>query len=205
MLEFYTNPMSRGQIIRWALEEVGEPYEEHIIAYGPEMKSEPYISINPMGKVPAIRHDGKVVTECAAIITYLAETFPAAGLAPTAEQRADYYRWMFYTAGPVEQATTAKSLGWEPKPDQSAMAGFGSFDAVLKVVDDLLTSRDYVCGDRFTAADIYLGSQIIFGMTFGTLPKLDSFQAYAGRLTARPASQKAKARDDELIAAQQQG
>ncbi|MEO1041523.1 MAG: glutathione S-transferase family protein [Pseudomonadota bacterium] len=203
MLEFYTNPMSRGQIIRWALEEVGQPYEEHIISYGAEMKSEPYISINPMGKVPAIRHDGQVLTECPAIISYLAETFPDAGLLPEPTERADYLRWFFYTAGPFEQAVTSKSLGWEPSTEQSAMAGFGSYELVMKVVDDLLSSRDYVCGDRFTAVDVYLGSQILFGLNFGSVPKLASFQAYAGRMAARPASQKAKARDDELLAAQQ--
>ncbi|MEM7741663.1 MAG: glutathione S-transferase family protein [Pseudomonadota bacterium] len=203
MLEFYTNPMSRGQIARWALEEVGQPYEEHIIAYGPEMKSEPYLAINPMGKVPAIRHQGKVVTECPAIISYLAETFPEAGLLPDADDRADYIRWLFFTAGPFEQAVTTKALGWEPSAEQSAMAGFGHFDLVMKVVDELLSSRDYVCGDRFTAADIYRGSQILFGITMGSIPKLDSFKAYAARMAARPASQKAKARDDELIAAQQ--
>ncbi|MEO1656936.1 MAG: glutathione S-transferase family protein [Pseudomonadota bacterium] len=203
MLEFYTNPMSRGQIVRWALEEVGQPYEEHIISYGPEMKSEPYTSINPMGKVPAIRHNGQVVTECPAIISYLAETFPEAGLSPTPETRADYYRWMFFTAGPFEQAVTAKSLGFEPSEKQAPTTGFGSYDLVMKVVDDLLSSREYVCGETFTAADICLGSQIMFGMRFGTLPDFDSFKAYTARLTARPASQKARARDEELIAAQQ--
>lgn len=201
MLEFYTNPRSRGQLVRWALEEVGEPYEEHIIAYGEEMKSEPYISINPMGKVPAIRHNGKVVTECGAIIAYLADAFPSAGLLPEAEARADYHRWLFYTAGPVEQAITANALGWKPTPEQSAMAGFGSYDAVIDNLDHLLRSRSYVCGDTFTAADLYLGSQIMFGMSFDSIPTRRSFEDYAGRLNNRPAYLKAKARDEELIAA----
>ena len=112
-LTFYTNPMSRGQTIRWMLEEVGEPYDTEILDYGTTMKAEPYLAINPMGKVPAIRHDGKVVTEVAAICCYLADAFPAAGLAPDPADRADYYRWMFFTSGPVEAAFTAKAMGWE--------------------------------------------------------------------------------------------
>ena len=98
-LIFYTNPMSRGQIVRWMLEEVGAPYEPRILDYGTTMKDTAYLAVNPMGKVPAIVHDGKVVTECAAICAYLADAFPAAGLAPDPADRADYYRWLFFTAG----------------------------------------------------------------------------------------------------------
>ena len=103
-LTFYTNPMSRGQTVRWMLEEFGEPYETEILQYGTTMKPEPYLSINPMGKVPAVRHGGKVVTEVAAICAYLADAFPAAGLAPPVADRADYYRFLFFAAGPLEQA-----------------------------------------------------------------------------------------------------
>ncbi len=199
-LVFYTNPMSRGQIVRWMLEEVGQPYETQLLDYASSMKAEPYLSINPMGKVPAIRHDGKVVTECAAICAYLATAFPEAGLGPRRDEMADYYRWMFFAAGPVEQAVTDKAMGFLPTEDQGRMAGYGSFDRVVEVLDRQIGSRSYVCGDRFTAADVYLGSQIIWGLQFKTLPQRDSFAAYAERLTAREAYQRARAIDTELIA-----
>ncbi|HRE36661.1 MAG TPA: glutathione S-transferase, partial [Sphingopyxis terrae] len=105
-LIFYTNPMSRGQIVRWMLEEVGAPYQTQILGYDDSMKGADYLAINPMGKVPAIVHRGKVVTECAAICAYLADAFPDAGLAPPLEARADYYRWLFFAAGPLETAVT---------------------------------------------------------------------------------------------------
>src|SRR3546814_3870121 len=125
-LIFYTNPMSRGQIVRWMLEEVGVPYEPRILDYGTTMKDAAYLAVNPMVKVPAIVHNGKAVTACAAICAYLADAFPEADLAPAPADRADYYRWMFFTAGPVEQAITAKHFGVEPDVDQQRMAGFGS-------------------------------------------------------------------------------
>ncbi len=200
-LKFYTNPMSRGQIARWMLEEAGATYEQHIVQYGPDMKSEAYRAINPMGKVPAIVHDGKVVTECAAICAYLAEAFPQAGLAPLPEERADYYRWMFFGAGPLEQAVTNHSMGWEPSPDQQGMVGFGNFDLVVDTLTGWLGTHDYICGDRFTAADVYVGAQVDWGQAFGTLPARAELTAYAERLRARPAYIRAKAVDNELIAA----
>ena len=199
-LIFYTNPMSRGQIARWMLEEVGEPYETRILDYGTTMKGADYLAINPMGKVPAIVHDGRVVTEGAAICAYLADAFPAAGLAPRDDERADYYRWLFFAAGPVEQAVTNKSMGFELAPDKEMMAGYGNYDRVVAALDGLLSSRDYVCGDRFTAADVYVGATITWGTQFGTLPSLGSFLAYSERVTARPAYKKAKAIDAALIA-----
>lgn len=203
-LEFFTNPMSRGQIVRWALEEIGAPYEEKIISYGPEMTSADYLAVNPMGKVPAIRHDGKVVTEAAGICAYLAAAFPDTGLGPTPEEMADYYRWLFFAAGPVEQAVTAHSMGWKPEgPKQEGMVGFGSYDRVCDVLADAFVNRDYVCGDRFTMADVYCGAQVIWGHEFKTLKPAPSLEAYAARLRERAAYQKAKARDGELIAAQQ--
>lgn len=199
-LIFYTNPMSRGQIARWMLEEVGAPYEQRIVQYGPEMKGPDYRAINPMGKVPAIVHDGKVVTECAAICAYLAEAFPQAGLAPRADERADYYRWMFFGAGPIEQAVISRSMGWETPEDKQAMLGFGSYELATETLAGWLADRDYVCGDRFTAADVYVGAQVDWGQAFGTLPALPAFAAYAERVRARPAYQRGKAIDNELIA-----
>ena len=184
-LKFYTNPMSRGQIARWALHEAGADYEQILLEYGTSMKADGYLKINPMGKVPAIDHDGRIVTEGAAICAYLAEAFPDAGLAPTAAERADYYRWLFFAAGPIEAEMTA---------------GYGNYDRVVDVLDSKLQADDYVCGSRFTMADVYFGAQVIWGTQFGTLPKRDSFVAYAKRLTERDAHKAAKAVDDALIA-----
>lgn len=199
-LIFYTNPMSRGQIVRWMLEEVGAEYEQRVVQYGPEMKGPDYRAINPMGKVPAIVHDGKVVTECAAICAYLAEAFPGAGLAPTAEERADYYRWMFFGAGPLEQAIINHAMKWESPEDKQAMLGYGSYELAVETLAGWLADRDYVCGDRFTAADVYVGAQVDWGQAFGTLPANPVFAAYAERVRARPAYQRGKAIDNELIA-----
>ncbi len=199
-LIFYTNPMSRGQIVRWMLEEVGADYEQRVVQYGPEMKGPDYRAINPMGKVPAIVHNGKVVTECAAICAYLAEAFPQAGLAPTAEERADYYRWMFFGAGPLEQAIINHAMKWESPEDKQAMLGYGSYELAVETLAGWLADRDYVCGDRFTAADVYVGAQVDWGQAFGTLPANPVFAAYAERLRARPAYQRGKAIDNDLIA-----
>lgn len=200
-IDFYTNPMSRGQIVRWALEEVGAPYRQHILTYGDTMKGADFLAINPMGKVPAIVDDGAVVTECAAICAYLALRFPEAGLLPEVRERAAYFRWLFFAAGPIEQAVTTKAMGWEVSAERQMMVGFGDLERPLDVLDAHLAQNDYVCGARFTAADIYVGSQIIWGLQFGTIAHRDHLAAYAARLTPRAAYQKAKAIDDALIAA----
>ena len=201
-LTFYTNPMSRGQIARWMLEEVGEPYETVILDYGTTMKGADYLAINPMGKVPAIRHGETVVTEGAAICAYLADAFPEKGLAPPPGDplRGDYYRWMFFAAGPVEQAVTNHYLKWDPTPEQQMMAGYGDYGRVLDVLQRLVANaRPYLLGDRFSALDIYLGSQIAWGVAFGTMEKRPGFEDYAGRLAARPAYKKAKDIDQALM------
>ena len=202
-LTFYTNPMSRGQIARWMLEEVGAPYEQVLLDYGTTMKGAEYLAINPMGKVPAIKHGNHVVTECAAICAYLAEAFPEAGLTPSPDERADYYRWMFFAAGPGEQAITNKSLGFDVPADKSMMAGYGSFDAMVDVLEKAVSAHDYIAGDRFTAADVYVGSQVLWGTQFGTLPNRPGFGVYGARLSERPAYQRAKAIDGALIAEMQ--
>ena len=203
-LTFYTNSMSRGQIARWMLEEVGADYDTVLLGYSDTMKGPDYRAVNPMGKVPAVVHRGNIVTEGAAICAYLAEAFPGAGLAPTNDaERAAYYRWMFFAAGPIEAAVTNNSMGFEPNEQQQRMVGYGTYDTVVDVLDKQVAANAYVCGDRFTAADVYFGSQIIWGTQFGTLPPRDSFTAYADRLTRRPAYQKAKKIDGDLIAAAQ--
>ena len=201
-LIFYTNPQSRGRIVRWMLEEIGEPYETEIIPYD-RMKGADYLAVNPMGKVPAIRHNGRVVTECAAICAYLADVFPSAGLGPRDEEKADYYRWLFYAAGPVEQAVTNHHAGWDPAEEQGRMFGYGSYDKIVAVLDELFTLNDYVCGERFTAADVYVGSAILWGTQFGTIPNRSSFEGYKDRLTGREAFKRAWAKDDEAAAQMQ--
>lgn len=198
-LTFYTNPMSRGQIVRWMLEETGAEYEQVIVEYGPKMKSEDYLAINPMGKVPAIVHGDKIVTECAAICAYLADAFPEAGLAPPVDQRAEYYRWLFFTAGPVESAVFNKNAGFEISEKQQGMIGYGNYELTLSAIDQLLGESDYVCGNNFTAADVYLGSQIDWGLMFKTVTSTTNFEAYADRMRARPAYKKAKAIDAALM------
>ncbi len=199
-LVLYTNPMSRGRIARWMIEETGAEYDTVLLDYQAGMKDDEYLAINPMGKVPAIVHNGNVVTECAAICAYLAEAYPAAGLAPTEAERANYYRWMFFAAGPVEQAVTAKSLGALATPEQGRRAGYGSFDLMVDVLESAVAKHDFIAGDRFTAADVYVGSQILWGLQFGSLPKRDAFVAYAERLGTRDAYGRASARDDAAMA-----
>ena len=200
-LTFYTNPMSRGRIVRWMLEEVGASYETVVLDYASTMKDAPYRAINPMGKVPAIVHDGHIVTECAAICAYLADAFPAAALAPPLPARADYYRWLFFAAGPVEQAVTNKSLGVVPDDKQQRMAGYGTFNLTIETLAKALTVNPYFAGDQFSAADVYAGSQVIWGIQFGSIASNAVFQDYIARVTDRPAYKRAGERDDALIAA----
>jgi len=199
-ITFYTNPMSRGQIVRWMLEEVGAPYEQVLLDYGTTMKAPEYLAINPMGKVPAIKHGDHVVTECAAICAYLAEAFPKAGLAPTPDERADYYRWLFFAAGPLEQAIVNTALGFVVPAEREVMAGYGNLEAAAGALAGAVSVHDYVAGDRFTAADVYIGSQVSWGLEFNTLPKLPAFEAYAARVTDRPACKRARGIDMALIA-----
>jgi len=200
-LVFYTNPMSRGRIVRWMLEEVGQPYRTELLDYGTTMKGAAYLAVNPMGKVPAIVHRRQVVTEGAAICAYLADAFPAAGLAPPAADRAAYYRWMFFAAGPIEQAVTNKSLGFVVPEGMSMMAGYGSFDAVMDAMELAVSHGGYIAGDRFTAADVVFGSQVGWGLQFGSIDKRAGFEAYWERIKDRPAAMRARAIDDALMAA----
>ncbi len=198
-LVFYTNPMSRGRIARWMLEEVGQPYRTELLAYDGAMKTPAYLAINPMGKVPAIVHDGAVVTECAAICAYLADAFPAAGLAPPPLHRAAYYRWLFFAAGPVEQAIINKSLGVTADAEKPQMVGYGNLALTLDALETALSPGPFICGDQFTAADVYAGSQILWGMMFGSVDKRPAFASYGERLTARPAYQRAAAIDEAAM------
>ena len=198
MLTFYTNPMSRGRIARWMLEETGQPYETVALEYYTTMKAPEYLAVNPMGKVPAVVHDGKVVTEVAAICTYLAMAFPEAGL--MAEDKATFFRWMFFAAGPFEQAVVNSGFGWKTSgPQEKRRAGYGDLDDVLAALSGHLEKHDYIADGRFTAADVYVGSQVGWGMQFGGIPANDTFSAYWARLKDRPALLAANAKDNALI------
>jgi glutathione S-transferase len=198
-LIFFTNPMSRGRIVRWMLEETGCAYRTEILAFGPDMKAPGYLAVNPMGKVPAILHKGKIVTEGAAVCAYLADAFPEAGLAPPPLDRAAYYRWMFFAAGPVEAALSNKAFGFEVPADRQRAIGYGSIENVVDTLDYAVTQSEYIAGDRFSAADVYVGSQIGWGMMFGTLEKRPAFEAYWQRISTRPAALRAREIDDALV------
>ncbi|MGV2099366.1 glutathione S-transferase family protein [Rhizobium sp. 21-4511-3d] len=198
-LVFYTNPMSRGRIARWMLEETGVPYRTEILTFGGTMKGEDYLSVNPMGKVPAIRHNGTVVTECAAICAYLADTFPQNKLAPRPEERGSYYRWMFFAAGPLESVVTIRMLGVVTPADKARSVGYGSFGDVMDTLEKAVTRTPYIAGDRFTAADVYVGSHVSWGLNFGSIEKRPAFADYLGRVTSREAYKRAAAIDDEAL------
>jgi glutathione S-transferase len=198
-LVLYTNPMSRGRVARWMLEEVGQPYRVEVLDYASTMKGPAYLAINPMGKVPALRHGDAIVTETAAICAYLADAFPQAHLAPPPGDRlrAPYYRWLFFGAGPYEAASSNKVLGFVVPPERERMIGYGNLGKVLGTLEAAVSSGDYLVGNRFTAADVYIGSQIGFGLMFGTLETRPAFERYWERLSARPAFKRAKQLDDE--------
>lgn len=203
-ITFYTNPMSRGQIARWMLEEVGAPYETVVLAYGEDgMKAADYRAINPMGKVPTIVHGDRVVTECAAVCAYLADAFPAANLAPALDQRHAYYRWLFFAAGPLEAAVTNKAMGFVVPEGKERTAGYGTFDDTIAALETAVAGDTWICGDQFTAADVYVGSQIDWGLSFKSIPSRPAFEAYAARLRQRPAYKRQKDIDGALIAAMQ--
>jgi glutathione S-transferase len=203
-LVFYTNPMSRGRIVRWMLEEVGQPYRTEILDFA-AMKGADYLAVNPMGKVPAIRHGDAVVTEAGAICAYLADAFPEAGLAPPLRdtRRGPYFRWLFFAAGPVEAAVTNRTLGFDPPAERKAMVGYGSYAEVMDAMEIALSNGDYLLGDQFSAADVYFGAHIGWGLQFGSIEKRPIFERYNERLRKRPAAIRASEIDDALIAAAQ--
>ncbi|WP_296681190.1 glutathione S-transferase family protein [Novosphingobium sp.] len=198
---FFTNPMSRGQIARWALHEVGVDYDQQLVDFS--QKTGAFLAVNPMGKVPALVHHSatgdKVITECAAICTYLGEAHPEASLGPSADESAAYYRWLFFAAGPVEQAVIVRSMGWDLPKEREGMAGWGSYERTIAALEGHFEGNNYVCGSRFTMADVYVGSQVDWGLTFGSIPPNEAFVAYAERLQARAAYKAAKAIDNALI------
>ena len=203
-LILYTNPQSRGRIARWMLEEIGQPYTVEVLDYGTTMKAPAYLAVNPMGKVPALRHGDAVATEAAAICAYLADAFPQAKLAPPPGDRlrAPYYRWLFFTAGPVEAAVSNKALGFVVPPERERMIGYGNFAQAMATLEAAVSRGHYLAGDSFTAADLVVGSQLGFGMMFGTIEKRPAFEQYWQRISSRPACLRAKELDDALVTRQ---
>jgi glutathione S-transferase len=203
-LVLYTHPMSRGRIARWMLEEIGQPYRTEILDYNTTLKAPAYLAINPMGKIPALRHGETVVTETAAICAYLADAFPGAALAPPHGHRlrGPYYRWLFFAAGPVEAAVSNKALGVVVPQERERMIGYGKFEDVMDALESGVSRADYLAGDSFTAADVYVGAQLGFGLMFGTIEKRPAFERYVERISARPAFLRAKQMDDAAGAQQ---
>ena len=203
-LVFYTNPQSRGRIVRWMLEEVGAAYRTVLLEYGGSMKAPEYLALNPMGKVPALRHGDVVVTEVAAICAYLADAFAARGLAPARDSslRGAYYRWLFFAAGPLEAAVSNRALGFVVPPERKGMIGYGSYEEALDALEGAVSSRSpYLLGEDFSAADVYVGSHLGFGLRFGTIEKRPAFEAYCALLEQRPARRRADQLDDAAAAA----
>lgn len=198
---FYTVAMSRGQISRWALHEAGADYDHVVFDWA--TRPDDFTDINPMNKVPAlVHHHGDhdhVITEAAAINHYLAETHPDKGLLPDTHEKAAYFRWLFFAAGPLEQAVVGKAIGWEVPEDRAGMAGFGSLELALGAMEGWLKTNDFAAGNRFTMADTYVGSQFVWGLRFGSIPETPAFKAYVDRITQRPAYAEANAIDANLI------
>jgi len=202
-LTLYHAAPSRSSIVRWMLEEVGEPYDMHLLrlANGDQLKPD-YLAINPMGKVPALRHGDVVVTEAAAICTYLADAFPRARLSvPIGDpRRGIYLKWLFFGPSCIEPAIIDRA---SPRKEEArrGMLGYGDFDTVMDVVAKVVAKGPYLMGEQFTAADVVIGSTLRWGMMFKLIPERPEFAAYIERLKQRPALQRALALDQELAAA----
>ena len=185
----YTNPMSRGRTVHWMLEEIGAPYRIEPISFEKnEHKAPKYLAINPMGKVPALVHRGVVVTEVGAILTYLADAFPAAGLAPKLDDpaRGTFLRWMFFGAASLEPALVDRMLG-RPIPERTAALGYGTYDITLSTLERAVTPGPYALGDRFSAVDVYFCAQIGWGMQTKSIEPRPALLAYSARCTERGA------------------
>ena len=202
-LTLYHAAPSRSSIVRWMLEELGEPYDLHVVSLAKGEQHQPeHLAVNPMGKVPALRHGDAVITEAAAICTYLADEFPQARLnVPIGDpRRGPYLKWLFFGPSCIEPAITDRAFPRQEAP-RRGMLGYGDFDTVMTVAAKAVEPGPYLMGEQFTAADVIVGSTLRWGMMFGLLPKRPEFVAYVGRLEQRPAMQWATALDQELATA----
>jgi glutathione S-transferase len=202
-LTLYHAAPSRSSIPLWLLEEIGEPYDLHILSLknGDNRKPD-YLAVNPMGKVPALKHGETVITESAAICTYLADEFPQAGLnVPVGDPgRGAYLKWLFFGPSCIEPAIMDRAFPRQGEAQRSAL-GYGDFDTTMDVVAKAVAPGPYILGEQFTAADVVIGSTLRWGMMFKLIPERPEFTAYAARLAQRPALQRAEAKDKQLTAA----
>lgn len=200
-MTFYTHPWSRGRIVRWMLEEVGADYEVAIKEFGGSIKAPDYLAINPMGKVPALVDDGVVITEVAAICAYLAERFPQKNLAPAigSPARGTYLRWMFFVAGPLEMATSAKAFHWRIDTENAQAVGCGFIDDAINAMELAIKNGPYICGDQFTTADVLAASYLGWEMQQKVIEERPAFREYVSRMEKRPAAVRANQLDDALI------
>ena len=202
-LTLYHAAPSRSSITRWMLEEIGEPYDIHLLSLSKgDNRAPEYLAVNPMGKVPALKHGDTVITEAAAICAYLADEFPHAKLnVPIGTPcRGVYLKWLFFGPSCIEAAMIDRA---SPRKEEArrAMLGYGDFDTVMDVTAKAVAKGPFLMGEQFTAADVIVGSTLRWGMMFKLLPERPEFVAYTNRLAARPALQRAEAQDKELAAA----
>lgn len=201
-ITLYHAAPSRSSIVLWMLEEIGVPYEVHLLSLQDGDNRKPdYLAVNPMGKVPALRHGDSVITESAAICTYLADAFPDAKLnVPVGNpHRGVYLKWLFFGPGCLEPAVTDRAFPRKEEPRRGVL-GYGDFDSVMDVLAQAVVKGPFLMGDQFTAADVVIGANIRWGMHFKMIPERPEFAAYVARLSARPAFQRAEAKDKELAA-----
>lgn len=200
-MTFYTHPWSRGRIVRWMLEEVGADYEVVVKEFGGSIKAPDYLAINPMGKVPALVDGEIVVTEVAAICAYLAERFPEKKLAPPmgSPARGSYLRWMFFIAGPLEMASTAKAFNWRIDSENSQAVGCGTISDTINTMELAIKDSSYICGDQFTTVDLLAASYLGWEMQQKVIEERAAFREYVDRLQQRPAAVRANQLDDALV------
>ena len=185
---FFHNPQSRSSIAHWAFLEAG--VEPDIVHVPFDDKPAALMQANAMGKIPTIVHHldsgDVVVSEGPAICHYLAE-MDAPDLLPRHDEKGAYFRWLFFASGPLEAAITNRSMGWDVPEERKPMVGYGDYDRTMDALDGWLAGHDYVAGDRFTMAGVYVGAQVGWGLAFGTMPKKASFEAYMSRIAPREA------------------
>jgi glutathione S-transferase len=201
-LTLYHAAPSRSSIALWMLEELGEPYDLHVLSLKKgDNRAADFLKVNPMGKVPALRHKDAVITEAAAICTYLADAFPQAKLnVPVGDpRRGPYLKWLFFAPSCVEPGMMDRMFPRKDNPPRAAL-GYGDYDTVIEVLAEGVRRGPYIMGEQFTAADVVVGSGIRWGMLFKGVPERPEFIAYAGRLAERPAAKRAAAKDQELAA-----
>ena len=197
----YHSPQSRSSCALMFLEELGAPYQLHVLNMkAGEQRRPEYLAINPLGKVPAIRHNGAVVTEQVAIFIYLADAFPEAGLAPAIDSplRGPYLRWMVYYAACFEPGIMDRALKRDPAPRVSSP--YGDFDSMLANISDAIGKSPYLVGDRLSAADLLWGNGLRLGTMFKLLPENPNITEYVTRITSRPSFGKVAAMDADMAA-----